>query len=560
MNPHKIVEEFSEELTDDEIQHILDFSLWDKDSMRPHRIALVDINNPDSPYAKEALPLTDGNDFLYLDGDDNAEVDNDGNIKVYRIQWRSLRKIGKLKYYDEDGDEQYDWVDEYYTPQVEAGEEVNWIWVSEIWEGVRIGNNIYKKIRPCPVQMRSKVNPAIVRPSYVGYVLSNNGINQKSRIDKLRPYQEMYNIWANKLVKLWTEHIGKAVMIDIASIPSIMDSDEWYLWLKRFNIGFYNSFEEAKKGAAKGQIAGNMQQKTTTIDLGLAEEINQAIQTLTWIENRVNKISAVPEARQGATSGDEGLGVTQQTIVQSGHQTEVDFTVHDIVKSKVFEVMIEYIKVLWKDEKGKRQFVLDDLSNYILDIDGAILNEAEYGIRITNSSQLYNMYTAIQQLAHAAMQTGTATLSDVARMYMATSPSQMLHDLEEAEEKRIEQQNEQAKMQQETTKYQMDAQKELEQIKHQQELEKIDREYQYKIQIEELKQAAKYNEHATDQNQNHIEDEVELQKEKIKADSTEKVVDKQLESQKEIKTMELDSKEKVERIKANVAKNKPKSN
>jgi len=550
-NPHQVIEEFAEELTDDEIDDILSRSSGFKNSMIPHKIALVDVNNPDNPHATQALPLTINDEFIALDGEDAAEWDNDGNIRVYRVQWLALRKLGKLKYYDEFGDAQFTWVDETYKIDESTGEEVEWIWVNELWEGTRIMNHIYKKIRPCPVQMRSLINPAIVKPSYIGYVMSNNGIVQKSRIDKLRPYQEMYNIWANKLVKLWTEHIGKMALIDVASLPSNISTEEWYMWAKRFNFGFYNSFEEGKKGAAKGQIAGNMQQKSTVLDLGLAEDINQAIQTLTWIEQRVNIIAAIPEPRQGNLSGNEGLGVSQQAIVSSSHQTEQDFVIHDIVKSKVFEIMIEYIKVLWKDEKGKRQFLLSDLSNYLIDVDGELLNEAEYGIQITNSSQLQEMNNSIRQLTHAAMQTGTATLSDVAKMYMATSPSQMLHDLETAEEKRLEQQNEQVKMQQEGMKAQTAAQKELAQIQHQMEMEKIQLEYQFKLQIEQLKAQYKFNEHASDTNQNHIEDAVELEKVQIEGKSALELQDKKLAADKEMLQIELQAKKEIEKIKSN---------
>lgn len=554
MNSHKIIDEFAEELSETEIDRILKLSIWDQDTMRPHRIALVDVD-VDSKYGTQALPLIEDKQFVSLDGRDAAEVDPDGNIRVHRIQWLSLRKLGKLKYYDEFGHQQFEWVDEDYVVNIASGEEVEWIWVNELWEGCRIGNSIYKKVRPCPVQMRSMINPSIVRPSYVGYVLSNNGRVQRSRIDKLRPYQEMYNVWANKLVSLCTEHIGKVARIDVASIPSDMSPDEWMLWLKRFKISFYNSFEEGKKGLAKGQLAGQMQQNSTVMDLSLANDINQAIQTLSWIESRVNKISAVPEARQGATSQDAGLGISQQNIVQASHQTEVDFAIHDLVKCKVYEIMLEYIKVLWKDEKTKRQFVLDDLSNYILEVDGEQLNEAEYNVRITNSSQLYSMYTAIQQLSHAAMQTGTATLSDVAKMYMATSPSQMMHQLEESEDKRIEQQNTQAKMQQETAQVQLNAQKELSLIQHQQELEKIRVEYEYKLQIEQIKAQTKFTEHANDTNENNIEDAVELEKTSIVAESAEKMQSEKIEADKEMLKLELQNKKEVEKIKAS---NKPK--
>lgn len=555
-NPHKLIEEFAEELTNEEIDKIRTMSTGDQSSMRPHRIGLVDVVNPDNPMAHQALPLAENNEFISIDGDDYSEVDADGNIRVHRIQWLSLRKIGKLTYYDEFGDKQFEWVDEMYKPDVTQGEEVEWIWVNELWEGTRIGTSMYKKVRPCPVQMRSIMNPAIVRPSYVGYVLSNNGKVQKSRIDKIRPYQEMFNIQANRLIKLTTEHIGKSIIIDVAKIPSDMSPDEWYYWLKRFNIAFENSFEEGKKGAAKGQLVGTMQQNSKVLDLSLAEEINQCIQTMSWIKEQVNTISAVSAERQGASTGSDALGVSQQRIVNSSNQTEVDFAIHDLVKARVYEVMLEYVKVLWREEKGKRQYVLDDLSNHILEVDGELLNEADYGVRITNSSQLYTMYTAIQQLTHAAMQTGTATLSDVAKMYMATSPSQMLHQLEESEDKRIEQQNEQVKMQQQGAQAQMEMQKQIALLQHQQELEKINLEYQYKLQIEQLKLQHAFNIHSTDMNNNNIEDAVEIEKVQIAASSNEKINSDKLNADKEMLQIELSAKKDIEKIKAN---SKPKT-
>ena len=548
-NPYRLIEEFAEELTDAEIDTLRTLSTGDQSSMRPHRIGLVDVVNPDDPTTKQALPIVNEGEFLSIDGDDSSEVDADGNIRTHRVQWLSLRALGKLKFYDEQGDEQYEWVDEEYIVDKTKGEEVEWIWVSELMEGTRIGNSMYKKVRPCPVQMRSILNPSIVKPSYVGYVLSNNGKVQKSRIDKLRPYQEMYNVYSNKLVKLATESLGKAIVIDMASIPSDMDPDEWYLWLKRFNIAFKNSFEEGKKGAAKGMIAGNMQQTSTVLDLSLYEDINQTIQMLSWIKLQVNTISAVPEARQGAMSQDAGLGVSQQSVVQSSHQTEFDFAVHDMVKSKCFEIILEYLKVLWKDEKGKRQYLLDDLSNYILDIDGELLKEAEYGIRVTNSSQLMSMYNSITQLVHPAMQNG-AMLSDIAKMLMATSPSQMVHQLEESEDKRNEQANEQAKMQQESMQAQTAAQKELALIQHQQELEKINLEYGYKMQIEQMKVNFAANKHMTDTNNNNIEDAIELEMVQLGASSAEQLQDKKITADKEMLTLELQAKKDIERIKA----------
>ena len=52
--------------------------------------------------------------------------DEEGNYRVTRTVWASMRKICKLKYYDETtGDEMCDIVDEKYTSDKNKGEEVD---------------------------------------------------------------------------------------------------------------------------------------------------------------------------------------------------------------------------------------------------------------------------------------------------------------------------------------------------------------------------------------------------------------------------------------------------
>jgi len=561
MNVFKVIEEFAEELSDREIDDILNASKNRNESwLVPSKIQVIDpdthpgLFDPQNPL-KSTFTLDEGNGFIPLENSDDESFDSNGNYKVYRVQWIALRKLGKLKYYDEQGDEQTKWVDEEYPVNKEAGEEVKWHWINELWEGVRLGTKIYKKVKVSPVQMRSIINPAVVRPKYVGYVISDNGVNAKCRVDRLKPYQRMYNTFANKLITLWTQNLGKVTRVDVSKIPSEMDTDEWYLWLKRFKLMFENSFEEGKKGAAKGILAGHMQSQQTSIDLSLGTEIQQTIETLNWIEQRVNKIAAIPEPRQGDLTGNEGLGTSQQAIVQSSHQTEVDFFVHDLIQSKVYEVAIEYIKVLWKDDVSKRQYVLDDLSEHIVDIDGALLNEAEFGITITNSSKLYEMFNSIKQLSHAAMQTGTATLSDIARLNMATSPSEMLNKLEEAEEKRQEQQMQQSKMQQEAQQAQLQAAQQLEQMKHQQEMELMDKEWGYKFREKQMELAVDQDRHLRDMNENGVEDEVELEAERIKAEAADQMQQDKFAHEKDLQETDLKAKKEIEKIKQ---ENKPK--
>jgi len=540
MNPYNIIEEFGEYLSEKQVDEIINLKDYTRDILIPYQAAPFtgNFNN-----VSESVTLTDDREFILIENSDvhNDYVDTNGNIRVARLEFKTLRKLGKLTYLDVDGSELTEWVSEGYVANKELGETIQWFWVQEVWWATLIGRDTLIRVEPHPVQMRSIINPFYVRSTYIGFINTYGKNKATSRLDRLKPYQRMFNMWMNKLTELWAQNIGKAGIIDVSRIPSSMSTEEWFYWLKKFKLVFENPFEEGKQGLAKGQLAGNMQQNNRVIDLSLAQEINQAIQMLNYIEERVNKISAVPEPRQGDMSGAEGLGVSQQAVVQSSHQTEFDYFVHDLLKSQIYEILIEYAKVIYKDEKIKRQFLLDDLSNFILDIDGPKLSEAEFGIKITNSSKMYELYNTLSQLSHAAMQNGTATLTDIARMKMSSTPSEMLMQLEMAEDKRLKQQQEAQQANIQAQQQQMELQVQMLQMQHQMKLEQMKLENDYKMQFELMRLQAEQMKHSNDTNSNQIEDKVEIDMKKMEMQMKEKELAlkeklelKKIEAQKEI--------------------------
>ena len=98
-----------------------------------------------------------------------------------------------------------------------------------------------------------------------------------------------------KLKKLWTQHIGKAATVDMAGIPEEFTFDEWYKILKNTGLNLKNSFKESNKN---NLVAGHMQQSSSNIDLSYADEIRQAVEMLSYLEQQINKIAAIPEPRQ----------------------------------------------------------------------------------------------------------------------------------------------------------------------------------------------------------------------------------------------------------------------
>lgn len=65
--------------------------------------------------------------------------DMNGNVRVIRVYWKSRRKIKKIKFFNEDGEEDFTFMPERYIPNEDNGEEEEIFWINEAWEGTKIG-------------------------------------------------------------------------------------------------------------------------------------------------------------------------------------------------------------------------------------------------------------------------------------------------------------------------------------------------------------------------------------------------------------------------------------
>jgi len=83
------------------------------------------------------------------------------------------------------------------------------------------------------------------------------------------------------------------------------------------------------------------------------------------------------------------------------------------------------------------------MSQAVLDYDGEVFNEAEYGVKVSNSSVDLEMMQNLKALSQAFLQNG-GSLSVVADLYRTNDPSSFQRKLESFEEERM--QREQAKV------------------------------------------------------------------------------------------------------------------
>ena len=447
-------------------------------------------------------------------------VNEDGDILVTRVTWVSQRRLQKVTTVDSDGNESIVWHDENYEPDEALGEDSEDIWVDEIWQGLRIGENLFKNIEPMEMQMRSITNPAVVRPPYVGTILTYGDNNHASSVmDELIPLKRDFDLWANKLRKLWSQHKGNILRVSKSMIPKDMDETEWFRWMNTLGILFEDDFNA---DPTFNTLAGNMQGRTPVINLSVAQDINAAIQMLTYIQSRIDSILSTPPSRTGELQGNEGLGVTQQSLMGATLSTEDLYAKHEDTLVRFNELLLEYTKVLWKGKHITKQYLMDDMSQYILEYDGDKMQEAECAVVLTNSSELQDIQRDLDMYGHDFAQNGSINFSDLFKLRTASSISEAVKRLEAAEDKKRE---EQQMLQQQ----QAEQAKEIEQLRiqsqerlHQMEMDKIRLKGEMDLQREQVRfqlQATV----STDENGDGVEDDVEIKVETIKAEATKSI-------------------------------------
>ena len=371
--------------------------------------------------------------------------DNMGNVRKLRLLWKGMRKLGILPFVDKDGDFQKTFVDEDYPLNEDELNVVKWIWVSEWNEATKLADDIYVKMGPRPVQFRSMDNPSKCAPGIVGNIFNTNDARALSFVSLGKSYQLTYNFFMHKLWEELKTYKGKIAKISTSMIPSNFTMDQFLFYIDQMKIIFEDEFNEGSKGAALGKLAGNMNRGSGSVEIGDPAVIQNLLGILTFLENRIADIVGITPQRKGAIDNRETVGGVERGVKQSSLNTAKYFSIHDNFINRAIDAYIETAKIAWKDQKFKRQFILSDGSQAVLDFDGEIFRESEYGIYSTNSAIDKDMMSTLKSLVQPFMQNG-GTLSMVMELYRTSDPAALQRKFEAFEEQLQQQQQQTQQM------------------------------------------------------------------------------------------------------------------
>ncbi len=426
---------------------------------------------------------------------------------VVRAYWLSKRKIGKVIYEDELGNEQSILVDENYKKgTIPTETSLEWGWANQWYQGVKIGPDIYhikpyKLLDYCPI---------------IGIIYEVKNTEAKSQVDMMKPFQVIYNVCMNQMFELLKKEIGNVASVNIRRVPRIKDGDAqddidlWEQEARTRGIMFDDdSPENTKAPVTNTSIAKN-------VDLTRTNEIQARYSLAVQMKNECWELIGMSKQRLGTISASESATGTQAAITQSYSQTEPQFVAHEYVLGQLYQAIIDAsLYVECQKPQSTLSYITSKGESAFVQVNGTDLKLRDLKVFPTNRPEDKEAFKEIRALAQPAMQNG-ATLYDIVELYSTDSIRQMKKTFKTLKERQEELQNQQIQQkQQELEQQQGISQAQIEQareehdkqVAHDDLQKQLDRESKERIAIIQATGFGKVE--SEDLNQNDIPDVLE---------------------------------------------------
>lgn len=414
-------------------------------------------------------------------------TDSDGNIRVLRMFWRSKKCIYKVTYFDDLGKKQIKYRNEEYILDKEMGETYEKFWVTQWWKGAKIGQDIYVQIKPREIQYNKFNQPSFNSCGIVGQVYNTNDGRAVSLVDRAKPFQYLYDISWYRVNEALSKYLGSIVELDIAKIPKDWSITKWLYFARKSGISVVDSFKEGQKGMAKGKLAGSVGNTTGKIlEQRVGDFIQTHIQMMDFAKAQMDEVTGVSRQRLGQTENRETVGGIERAVSQSNHITEELFTLHDYCKKRCFQILIETAKIALKGNTMKFNYIADDMTRQLMEIDGDEFAEEEYGIEVTNEDAINQMQQKLDGMVQMGLQNQMLSFSTAMKIYNSPSLREVQRMIEKDETAMKENQAKQAEDQNKQAQAQMEQQAIQAEQAANLDLQKFNREDETKRYIAEL--------------------------------------------------------------------------
>jgi hypothetical protein len=336
-------------------------------------------------------------------------IENQNYGLVLKAQWKDITqmrcKITKDKY----GNEHVKVLgkDEKATltnKEKEAGAYIETRNIETIRKGELIGGQYLRNWGELTNQLRESVDDmstvrftySCVSPQYVNY-------RSVSKAEELRALQEFKDLIMYTIQLEMSTAGRKGFIYDAKFKPENMTIQDVMYYLKVSGIAFTNS------GKEELPVTGN---PFPTIDTGLTDTVNLYLNIAAYIDQEIDKVSGINDARSGYQKGSDLVGVTQIAMMQSSLITLPIFQSFETFENALFQDYANYIKTIWPLVKEQYVPIISELNVDVVSVDEEIPLQ-DYGIfcSVTKDSIL-NDRSKFEQMLMFAVQANSLPIQD----------------------------------------------------------------------------------------------------------------------------------------------------
>ena len=404
-------------------------------------------------------------------------------LRVTTNYWKSQRKVGHLTKINDVGETITDIIDETYEitdkpiyntqlfknktkDTLIFGEHIDWIWINQVWGGVKIGPNrptfwgannpggvnpIYlgidqNKVGPIKFQFKGDNTLYGCKLPVEGAVFSDRNTRSTALVDLMKPYQIGYNIVNNQIADILVDELGTVVLLDQNALPRHSLGEDWgknnlakaYVAMKNFQMLPLDTTITNTENPLAFQ---HFQQ----LDLSQTNRLMSRIQLANYFKQQCFENIGVTPQRLGQQIGqsDTATGI-EQAVAGSYAQTEMYFIQHsDYLMPRVHQMRTDLAQYYQSTKPSLRlQYMTTKDEKVNFEINGTDLLLRDINVYCTTKA---NHRSILEQMKQLAMQNNTAGASiyDLGSVIQSESLAELTHTLKAVEEKSKGQRQEQ---------------------------------------------------------------------------------------------------------------------
>jgi hypothetical protein len=451
--------------------------------------------------------ILDGSDIIaqiLAEGEDYYDQGTAYLLRVTTAYWKSQKKIGHLTKITEEGEVTNEIITEDYKITDKAiydtrlfknktkdnllfGEHIDWIWINEVWGGVKIGPNVpsfwgmnnpggfspiyigvnRNHIGPLKFQFKGEANLYGCKLPVEGSVFSDRNTKSTALIDLMKPYQIGYNIVNNQIADILVDELGTVILLDQNALPRHSLGEDWgkgnlskaYVAMKNFQMLPLDTSITNTENA----LNFNHFQK---LDLEQTNRLMSRIQLANYFKQQAYEVIGVNPQRMGQQLSQSTATGVEQAMQASYAQTEMFFIQHcDYLMPRVHEMRTDLAQYYHSTKPSARLTYVTSADEKVnFEINGTDLLLRDLNIAISTNA---NHRAILEQLKQMAIQNNTtgASIYDLGKIVQSDSVASLNVVLKDSEQKQQQQKQQEMQQQQQMQEQQLQKQQEIEQMK-----------------------------------------------------------------------------------------------